>query len=379
MPSLALLRLIFILSLAGLGAFFPFLAAHLEALGFNGLELGALMAMLPLGRLVAAPLWSAAADRYRMAGTLLRAGCSISALGGILILYASAGTTAALGLLLFAGGRAPLGPIIDSITVRAIPDPRDYGKVRAWGSLGFLGAALIAGALPEAAARALAATLLVATAASAWGVPREGEGGPAPIGPALRALSRQPFLVPLLLTGALQALTLSVYDTFFSAHVRALGLPTIITSFAVALGVAGEIGVMRIARPLLTRFGPARLLQVAALASIPRWLLTGWVDSPVALVLVQSLHALSFAAFWIAGVQAMAHHAPKEIASSAQSLFTAASYGLGALVGAILAGIVRQRLGTPEIFYMLSGVSVLAFASAVWLGRQNDEPPMIRS
>jgi PPP family 3-phenylpropionic acid transporter len=190
--------------------------------------------------------------------------------------------------------------------------------------------------------------------------------------PAIRALARQPFLVPLLGLACLQALSLSVYDTFLSVHVHALGLPATVVGWAVAVGVVCEIAVMGVGRELLTRFGATRAIVFASLLGVPRWALTAWVTSPVALVAIQALHGVTFGVFWIAGVQVMAERAPMRVAASAQSLFVAASYGVGALIGALLAGEVRELWGTGAIFQMLTVASAGASAcgaALVWRER----------
>jgi PPP family 3-phenylpropionic acid transporter len=373
LPSLSLLRWFYFVSLGALGAVVPFLGARLEAAGLSGHQIGGMMAMLPLGRLVSAPLWGWLADRFAMAGLLLRIGCALAVLGELVLLFQADPVYAGVGLFLFSAGRAPLGPLVDSVTLQALSqpghDPREYGRVRLWGSIGFLGFAVVCGRLADDGLDplVLGAGLLTATAALAFRFPTRGAGGPAPVLPALRALLEQPFLVPLLGMACLQAMTLSVYDTFFSTHVRALGLPSMVTAAAVALGVACEVAVMRFGRPLLARIGAPRALLLAAMAAVPRWALIAWVTDPVALVAVQVLHGVAFGVFWIAGVQLMAEKAPAQVSASAQSLFSAASYGVGALVGAVLAGEVRAAWGTAAIFQALTLVSCGATGFAAWL------------
>ena len=373
LPSIPLLQGYYFVSLGALAAVIPFLAARLESAGLDGRAIGLLLAMLPLGRLVSAPLWGWLADRYRMAGTLLRVGSGLGLLGGLLLLWAANPVFGALGLFLFAAGRTPVGPLVDTFVLQALSkpphDPREYGKVRLWGSVGFLGLAVVAGVVADAGfdPMYLGIALLAVTFVLAFRFPTRGTGGPAPIGPALVALAKQPFLVPLLGMACLQALTLSVYDTFFSAHVQALGLSASVTAAAVALGVACEITVMHFGRPLLARVGTPTALLLAAAIAVPRWWLTATVTDPVALVAVQALHGISFGVFWIAGVQLMAERAPVQVSASAQSLFNAASYGVGALFGSVLAGEVRDAWGTAAVFTALTVVSCGATAFAVWL------------
>ena len=197
--------------------------------------------------------------------------------------------------------------------------------------------------------------------------PMRGAGGPAPVLPALRALSAAPGFRVMLAWAALQAMTVSVYDTFYSVHVRERGMPGWVLWGSVVLGVTVEIGVMRFSDRILGRLGVERALFVASVSGLLRWPLTALAPSPLILLLTQSLHGTTFALFWLAGVQWFALRAPPAIAASSQSLYAAASYGLGALAGALLAGRLQQSGGSDAIFWGMSVASLAATALAGWL------------
>ncbi len=368
-------RLFYVLQLASMAALLPLLGGRFEAAGFDGLTIGGLMATFPLGRLLAAPLWAILADRYRVAGLVLRLSSILSGLAGMALARAESIPALAVAIFVFAATRAPIGSVLDALVLgrlSALGRPTaEYGRIRLWGSLGFLGGVLLASNWAETGlpTHLLADGALLAAAVVSFGFPLRGAGGPAPILPALRELAEAPFLVPLLVTGALQALTMSVYDTFFSVHVAALGLPEGVVGASVALGVGFEVLLMSFGRPFLARVGPARGMLLAALSGLPRWVVTATVADPVVLVATQALHGIGFGFFWLSGVQRMAQAARPEIAASSQSLWAAATYGFGALLGAGLAGLARRELGSEGIFWMLAGVSLLASLSALWLWR----------
>ena len=75
--------------------------------------------------------------------------------------------------------------------------------------------------------------------------------------------------------------------------------------------------------------------------------------------LAQSLHALSFALFHSAAISYLFHRYHNR--ALAQQLFSGISYGLGSLVGALLAGYVYEYF--PEYLFLFSTlVALLAFA-----------------
>ncbi len=365
--SFTYLRLYYFVMLGALAGVVPFLGARLEAAHMDGVALGVVMAGSPIARLLVAPLWSFLADRSRMAGLLLRASCAVALAGHVLLWKAESFEALVAGALLLAGGRAPFGPLVDGMileSLRAHPGGTGaYGTVRLFGSLGFLVVAFAAGLADERLGidpLAIGVGFAIVGLGMSFAFPLRGEGGPAPLGPALRALAADPLLPPFLVYATLQGMTLSVYDSFFSLHTEALGLGRTVVGGAVASGVAVEVLVMAFGGALLTRLGPARMLAIAALAAIPRWLATAWVTDPIGLVAIQASHGISFGFFWIGGVQWMAGRAPRAVSASGQAVFTAAGYALGNLFGALLAGLLRREFGSSSIFLAMAVASTVA-------------------
>ena len=68
-------------SFAGLGALIPYLALLLQRRGITGWSLAAALAVLPLSRLIAGPLWSLLADMFQAATLLIRVGAVLSLIG----------------------------------------------------------------------------------------------------------------------------------------------------------------------------------------------------------------------------------------------------------------------------------------------------------
>ncbi len=374
----------YFLQLAGIAGLVPLLAGRLEVAGLSGWTVGALMALLPAGRLVAAPLWAAVADKYRLSGAVLRVSTGLSGIAGIALARAESVPALAIALFVFSATRAPIGSVLDSLVLdglRAAGRPvSEYGRIRLWGSLGFLVGVFVAAELDGWGfpPHLVSDFCLVAGFLLSFSFPWRGEGGIAPILPALRELVGEPFFAPLILAGGLHALSMSVYDTFYSLHVESIGLPQRVVGLSVVVGVGCEVLLMAWGRPLLERIGPARCLLLATLVSIPRWLIMANSTDATVLVAAQVLHGVGFGAFWLAGVQRMSRGARPAIAASAQSLWAAGTYGIGALVGAGLAGWARAELGSAGIFTMLAVVSVLASFAALWLvnvdGRRGASP-----
>lgn len=380
--ALPLVALTYFLLLAGTGAWVPFLALHLQRRGFEGAEVGGMLAALSVGRIAATPFWAWLGDRTGKGTRLLQLAAVLST-GGAALAIGSDSLLAMVGALaLYAACRGPMGPLLDAHTVAALEraghNPHRYGRVRLWGSVGFLAAGFYAGtradADPDFPMR-LAVGLWAVGAVATFAFPTRVQAVPAAPGPALRALVQRRWFVPWVIGCVLQGLSLSAYDSLYAVHISAQGLPSWWTGAALVAGVSMEVSVMAAGPWVLQRWSPWRMLIVGAVVAAARWGLTAWLHDGLPLTLVQALHGVSFAAFWLGGVELMRREAPSAIRASAQALFTVASYGLGPLLMSGMTALLLDRHGTQAIFGLDAALCVVACGCfAVAAGRARLAP-----
>ncbi len=176
---------------------------------------------------------------------------------------------------------------------------------------------------------------------------------------ALRRLAQHRLLMSLLAVGLLHGVTSSVFNLLFSLHVEQVGFSALATGAGFAIGVAVEVVVMAQAHRLMSK-GPALLYVVGLAAGVPRWILTAMADTEWLLVAAQSLHGLTFGAWWIASVALFTERSPDDVKNAAQALMPAVSHGLGALVAMAIASPLLAVTGTTELFGALAVFSALA-------------------
>lgn len=349
--------------LAAVGTFGPFLAAFLGARGFAPRAAAWLLATLPLVRVIVTPAWTYAADRLRSPTGTLRVVALASLAAFATLPLARGPTTLALALVAYTVCRAPVGALADSAALGwSARTGGDFGRVRAWGSAGYLlaafGVANSLGPLGHGPALALTTALLALGALAAWRLPATPARPSPPLGPSLRGLLRAPAVRRVLLAAMLQQVGLAPYDGLFAAWLlpRAGGLWT---GVAIASGVACEIAVMVWARLWLARVGPRRALAVGCAASALRWVVTAVAPWPLA-VAIQCLHALGFGLFFIAAVEAIDRAAPADVRASAQGVHYAVAFGLGAALALALAGALGGAAALHRTFLVAALASVAA-------------------
>jgi len=137
---------------AYLGAFAPFFALYLTSVGMSAVEIGMLMALPQLTRILAPHLWGWLADRSGRRMHIVRAS---GAVGTVVFMGVFAGESfALLCTVLFAMTffwSAAL-PLVEATTLAHLGDETArYGRIRVWGSVGFIAAVVAVGYLLDAA------------------------------------------------------------------------------------------------------------------------------------------------------------------------------------------------------------------------------------
>ncbi len=334
------------------------------------------LAIVPIGLLLGSPIGTLLADRSRQPIWVLRLCIALSAVATLALYLAPDWRFMAPAAALLALARAPAGAITDNIAMQTT-GASGYGKVRLWGSVGFVVICWAVGmsldrwpSSPILVCFVLLCGLLLATERLNRGtIEREASSG------SIRTLLADKRLAAMYCVAILHSSTVAIYDRFFALHVSTIGLPSKVAANALALGVSVEVAVMAASGLLLRRLGAMKLILIAVAVGIPRWWLCGTITDSAGLVAVQALHGLSFGAWWIGGIALVAEQAPRGLRNSAQGMFLAAGHGIGQLVAMLGAALVLDRASTSTIFQGLSAVSVMALLLALgWLARTEQQP-----
>lgn len=345
-----------------------------------GLQLGVISAAAPAMGLFAPTVFGVLADALALRTGLLQFACA-GALTAFSVVALAAGLGAPLGFgALFLAAvaialfRLPMLLMADVVALEHAPGMgTTYGRVRLWGSLGFLAAALLAGCVVDprrAVPVPLACTLgITAALIAAFALPR---GSRLPVRPERRGVGHllaesdfRLFLFAAFLGNCAQA----AYDMCFSLRLFDLGVPRPLVGVAWALGTGAEIGVMAWSATLLRTVPLPALLGFALSCAALRWTLLAVVTSTPLLLMLQPLHAISFGLVWLAEVTYASRRFPSSCLATAQGLFVTAM-GAGSVVGMLLWGPVYQRWGGSFVFAGAACFAVCASASAFALDRK---------
>jgi PPP family 3-phenylpropionic acid transporter len=360
--------LFYFLHYASIGVHLPYMPQHLRSLGLSGSEIGTMAAVNQIVAFVSPPLWGFLSDRTRRGPRLL----SLAALGGFLcflpLLQARTLFAVAPWLLVGAFFFSPITMLIDSIALEHLrARGGDYSRVRLFGSLGFIASSTVFGQLytGEATSPPLVVIAILGavtlTFLSSFGVRGRSEGHSTTVLSLADALSLlQDRRVRLLLFATcLHWVCFTPYHMLFTIHLKDLGLGPSVAGFGFGLAVAAE-GVAMLAYPRLSaRFSPQTLLALAFGVSSLRWLGVGASSSAAAMILLQLLHCLSFGVFLCASIAYLTAVVPGRLRATGQALFVSVTYGLGGMVGMLVAGRLYDAGPARNIFFGAAAIEWL--------------------
>ncbi|MDP3156051.1 MAG: MFS transporter [Archangium sp.] len=371
------LILFYVLFFMTVGVSLPFMPGYFKTLGFTGAQSGTLLAVGPLFALFMPPLWGQLADRTGKPGLILLVTSGGGAIGYALLSRATTFTEALLALSVHAAFASSITSLADTLALHHVQrHGGTYAGIRTWGSLGFVLASLPFGFLIKEIDRTtvLVPFILLSAAALACALtlarlPGRFHEGPKPSFASAFALARQPPVILFLLATALHWIACAPYHGSLAPHVKDLGLPPWVVGVSSSVGVISEILVMATWSRWAGRISPRKLLLFCFLISSARWTLMSLTSNPWVLVAAAAAHGLTFGAFYLASVEWMVQRAPGSLRATGQTLFVAATFGVGGIVGYRTSGGLYDRLGGHQLF-AVAAVMALLPALVMWLTPQ---------
>ena len=352
------------------GVLAPFFGPYLKSLGLTGTEVGVLGATLPIAAAVVPPIWGAVADRMGETTRPLQ----VALVGATIALlpFPALHTFTPLLLVLgvFAVFRTGSGPLLDSLTFTMLERTGgDYGRVRLYGSLGFLVASAAVALLTEIGADLAIALGLVATQAlagiSSLTLPRVPRDRSVDLLGDLGKLVRVRAFRLFLLAVFLNRLASSGPLYFYPVFMREAGLSNAAIAAFWFAGVSAEVLLFQYARAIVARIHLGTLYLVATLAIVLRYAALLVVAHPALVIAVQVLHALTFGAFYYASVTYVARAVPLRLRASGQALFTAVGLGIGGGIASLLGGVLYDAFHIDGVLWCSIALGLVATLAAL--------------
>lgn len=353
------------------GVFSPYASLYFADKGMTAAQIGVLMSLIQVMRIFGPNLWGWAADRSQRRVLVLRitALAAVAAFSGMFF-----GRTFAqlfmvmIAINLFTSAQGPLSEALMLSEMRG--DLTHYGRLRLWGSVGFILSVTVAGQLLDWQgidwmpwiALAMLALVLVACMRM-----QESHAHASHEAPSVGTLLRRREVIAFFASTFLMIAAHSSLYVFYSLYLAQIGYSKTVIGLMWSMGVVAEIVFFFYQAPFFRRFGVQKLMMASLLIAVVRFLMIGFcAGSLFWLLIAQILHAATFGVHHSASVAMLQRWFSGPLQARGQALFISISYGLGGTLGGLVLSVLWDTFGA-RVVYSLAAIFALAGAAAAAL------------
>jgi nucleoside transporter len=343
------------------GSWAPVLSAYLmNTLGFSGTQVGWIYSLLPLATIISPFVGGQLADRYFPTQKVIAV---LGLVGGLLLIFGSTVTSYSAVMwvmLVYCLIYAPTLALTNSIAfINLQNSEKDFGKIRVWGTIGWIAAGLglagwrmIAKSAGSVALKGdtlfLAGLFSIVMGVLSFGLPhtppkKEGTK-PWAFLEALKMLKDGDFVVFTVIS-FIVATELQFYYVLTAPYLTSakIGVSESAVSGVMVIAQIAEIFVMALLLPyFLPKYGIKKTMIIGVLAWPLRYIIFV-IGTPAWLVIASlSLHGFCYVFFFTAAFIYVDLISPKDVRHSAQSLIAVVILGFGNFVGSNFSGWIQK-------------------------------------
>ncbi len=349
------------------GAFVPYWGLYLQSEQFTIVEIGILMSLFQISRIFAPNFWGWLADHTARRTIWIKLNAFLGVVGFVAVFWAHGFIPMLIvmgALSLFTSSTLPLSESL-TLTHLATTDGH-YSRIRMWGSLGFVVAAIMLGYLIDwAGISSLLWMLLLVqitlfaltfTLSEAKVIAHDKDHF------SVWKIICDPAVIALLVGCAMMVTAHGVLYNFYSIYLAEHGYSKGMIGLLWSVGVICEIVIFMLMPMLMKKFSLKAILLVSLALAVLRFALIGVaVDSIVLLLIAQSLHAATFGSFHAASIEVVDQFFTGRHHAKGQAIYNSVTYGVGGALGGIAGGYALQFLGGETTFLLAAAFPLIGF------------------
>jgi len=348
-----------------LGVFLPYFNLYCHRIGFSSFEVGAIASLKTFSIIVFPLFWGFLADRFSIRKQIFIIVNIFSSLIWGLFFFTSDFYPMMIIMFFYSLFHSPIVSFLEAFTVDVLgKDKNNYGKIRLWGSIGFVISVFASGYLSDKLGIFSIVVMIFAGSLIhsflSLKIPEI----------AKEKTSRKNFDLSFifnpraalfLFAAVLMLGSHSPYYTFFSIYLSDLGYADIFIGVSWSIAVFAEITMMHRSGYIFKKLSPEKVLVFSMFAASFRWIVLFYFNSGFVILISQALHCFSYATFHMASILYIDKLTPAGRKTTGQALNNALTYGLGLMVGNFASGYFYDFSGGDLLFL---GAALTAFAGA---------------
>jgi PPP family 3-phenylpropionic acid transporter len=353
-----------------IGVFSPYASLYFSDKGMTAAQIGVLMSLIQVMRIFGPNLWGWVADHSQRRVLVLRI-TALAALTAFLGMFF--GQTFAqffvvmIAINMFTSAQGPLSEALMLSEMRG--DLTQYGRVRLWGSVGFILTVTVAGYLLDWQGISLmpwiSLAMLGLVLLASCRMQESAHIPPQHDVPSVKSLLQQREVIAFFASTFLMIAAHAALYVFYSLYLAQLGYSKTVIGLMWSLGVVAEIVFFYYQAPLFRRFGIQKLMMASLLIAVARFLMIGFcAQSLFWLLIAQILHAATFGVHHSASVAMLQRWFSGPLQARGQALYISISYGLGGTLGGLILSALWDTFGAQTVYLTAAGFALAGAGAA---------------
>ena len=350
----------FFLYFAYVGLVSPYASLFFLDRGFSVIEIAVLMSMLQITRIVGPFSWGWLSDYLSDRIGIIRFCACLAAVTFLCIFFLHSYIAFFIWMFVLHTILSSLMPLGESATVHALfkdnSFDKRYGRLRLWGSIGFIAMVLIAGELFQREGIELypivGVVVLIFLAIVTFRLHEPKMERRKMVKGELLIVLFNPDVRWFLLSGFFMVFAHAALYVFYSLYLADLGYDKFEIGLFWALGVAAEVIFFYFQSKVLSRLDAEVVLQLAFGIGVFRFILIAFFPFTWVLILAQLMHAATFGAHHSAATKLLQRWFTGSLQARGQALMATVSYGLGGTLGGLVAGWLWEATQPRNVFVM---------------------------
>lgn len=331
-------------------------------------QISILMSLMQATRIFGPNFWGWLADYTQRRAMILRMTALAAWVSFVGLFFAQTFTHFFIVILcinIFTSAQSPLLETLMLSEMRG--DLSQYGRLRLWGSVGFIVSVVLAGQLLDRHGIVMMLWLSIFLLFFVWIASlRIQESSPAhgwhEECSLWELLARREIIAFFTSTFLMVAAHASLY-VFYSLYLAQIGYSKSVIGLMWSLGVVAEIFFFFYQAPIFRRIQLQSLMLLSFVIAITRFsFIALGTHSLLLLLTAQVLHAASFGMHHSASVMTLQRWFAGPLQARGQALFISISYGLGGTFGAILLSLVWESWSAQAVYWI---AALMALGGAV--------------
>lgn len=358
---------------AVVGALIPFWSLYLDHLKFSPREIGLIVAIPMITKILAPNIWGWLADKSGKRLLIAQLGAVGSCLCFAGILFTEYTLFFIFLIAAYSFFWNAIHAQFEVVTLNYLHEkPETYSHIRLWGSIGFVVVVIVLGGIFDFISISWLPWFILAFLfcifIASLSLPSQTEKvHEYASGKFLEVLLQRKVFLFLVILFLIQ-LSLGIYHAFFSMYLEGNGYSRTSIGLLWAIGAAAEVILFLKVPVLLKRYRLSTLIALTLGLTLLRWVLTCFfVSSLPILVFAQCLHAFSFGMTHVVAIEFVRRHFTANNQSKGQAFYNAVGFGaanaLGSIIGGFFFEISGQMAFVAAIFFILVPLALYFWAT----------------